>query len=170
MLKKIHPLTPLKLFALFFFATLLFSCAKEDDPVDYIKNGENVQVTYAPIESEVLNLINAHRIGLGLKALQTLNIVSNVAGSHTTYMIQVGQVNHDNFDKRVQTLMNEASAITVGENVAYGYRTADHVVQGWLNSDEHRKIIEKSDFTHFGISMKTSADNINYFTTIFIKK
>lgn len=161
-----------KLFALLLLTTILFSCAKEDDGVYFNENSEvaNAKVAYSPIESEIVSLVNAHRTSLGLNALSTLNIVSGVADGHTDYMIEVGQVSHDNFAQRAQTLMNEAAAKTVGENVAYGYSTAEGVVKGWLNSDGHRKIIENPDYTHFGISMETSADNRNYFTNIFIKK
>ncbi|HSQ47736.1 MAG TPA: CAP domain-containing protein [Lutibacter sp.] len=161
-----------KLFALLFLTTLLFSCAKEEDGVYFNENSEvaNAKVIYSPMESEIVSLVNAHRTSLGLNALNTLNIVSGVADGHTDYMIEVGQVSHDNFAQRAQTLMNEAAAKTVGENVAYGYSTAEGVVKGWLNSDGHRKIIENPDYTHVGISMETSADNRNYFTNIFIKK
>lgn len=161
-----------KLFALLLLTTILFSCAKEEDGVYFNENSEvvNAKVTYSPIESEIVSLVNAHRTSLGLNSLNTLNIVSGVADGHTVYMIEVGQVSHDNFAQRAQTLMSEAGAKTVGENVAYGFSTAEGVVKGWLNSDGHRKIIENPDYTHFGISMETNADNRNYFTNIFIKK
>lgn len=161
-----------KLFALLFLTTILFSCAKEEDGVYFNENSEvtNVKVAYSAMESEIVSLVNAHRTSLGLNTLNTLNIVSGVADGHTDYMIEVGQVSHDNFAQRSQTLMNEAGAKSVGENVAYGYSTAEGVVKGWLNSDGHRKIIENPDYTHFGISMETGTDNRNYFTNIFIKK
>lgn len=161
-----------KLFALLLLTTILFSCAKEEDGVYFNENSEvaNAKVAYSPIESEIVSLVNAHRTSLGLNALNTLNIVSGVADGHTDYMIEVGQVSHDNFAQRAQTLMTEAGAKTVGENVAYGFSSAEGVVKGWLNSDGHRKIIENPDYTHFGISMETSADNRNYYTNIFIKK
>ncbi len=161
-----------KLFALLLLTTLLFSCAKEEDGVYFNENSEvtNAKVNYTAMESEIVSLVNAHRTSLGLNTLNTLNIVSGVADGHTDYMIEVGQISHDNFAQRAQTLMTEAGAKTVGENVAYGFSTAEGVVKGWLNSDGHRKIIENPDYTHFGISMETSADNRNYFTNIFIKK
>jgi uncharacterized protein YkwD len=161
-----------KLFALLLLISILFSCAKEEDGIYFNENSEvaNAKVAYSPMESEIISLVNAHRTSLGLNALSTLNIVSGVADGHTDYMIEVGQISHDNFAQRAQTLMNEAGAKTVGENVAYGYSTAEGVVKGWLNSAGHKKIIENPDYTHFGISMETSADNRNYFTNIFIKK
>lgn len=161
-----------KLFALLLLTTILFSCAKEEDGVYFNENSEviNANVVYSPFESEIVSLVNAHRTSLGLNALNTLNIISGVADGHTDYMIEAGAPSHDNFAQRSQTLMSEAGAKSVGENVAYGYSTAEGVVKGWLNSDGHRKIIENPDYTHFGISMETSADNRNYFTNIFIKK
>ncbi len=161
-----------KLFALLLLTTLLFSCAKEEDGVYFNENSEvtNAKVSYTAMESEIISLVNAHRTSLGLNTLNTLNLVSGVADGHTDYMIEVGQISHDNFAQRAETLMTEAGAKTVGENVAYGFNTAEGVVKGWLNSDGHRKIIENPDYTHFGISMETSIDNRNYFTNIFIKK
>lgn len=161
-----------KLFALLLLTTILFSCAKEEDGVYFNENSEvtNAKVIYSPIESEIVSLINAHRTSLGLNALNTLNIISGVADGHTYYMIEAGAISHDNFAQRAQTLMSEAGAKTVGENVAYGFSTAEGVVKGWINSDGHRKVLENPDYTHFGISMETSADNRNYFTNIFIKK
>ncbi|MDO9038126.1 MAG: CAP domain-containing protein [Lutibacter sp.] len=161
-----------KLLALILLTTLLFSCAKEDDGVYFNENSEvvNAKVVYSDIESEIVSLVNAHRSSLGLNTLNTLIIVSGVADGHTNYMIEVGQISHDNFAQRAQTLMSEAGAKTVGENVAYGFNTAEGVVKGWLNSDGHRKVIENPDYTHFGISMEKNSDNRNYFTNIFIKK
>ncbi|MFZ3273609.1 MAG: CAP domain-containing protein, partial [Lutibacter sp.] len=89
---------------------------------------------------------------------------------HTDYMIEVGAISHDNFAERAQILMEQAGAKTVGENVAYGFSTAEGVVNGWLNSEGHRKIIENPDYTHFGISTDSNTENRNYFTNIFIKK
>ena len=93
-----------------------------------------------------------------------------MADGHTNYMIGAGIISHDNFAERAQTLMSEAGAKTVGENVGYGYSTAAGVVNAWIASDGHRKIMENPDYTHFGISTDSNAENRNYFTNIFIKK
>lgn len=161
-----------KLIALLLLTTLLFSCAKEEDGVYFNENSEvvNAKVVYSPMESEIISLVNAHRTSMGLSALSTLNLVSGVADGHTDYMIEAGAISHDNFAERAQILMEQAGAKTVGENVAYGFNTAEGVVNGWLNSDGHRKVIENPDYTHFGISTDSNTENRNYFTNIFIKK
>jgi uncharacterized protein YkwD len=162
----------LNLVAFFALSTILFSCSPADDGI-YFENNEVVNTTnvsYTGIENEILALVNDHRTSLGLTPLIALDIISGVADGHTEYMIEVGSVNHDNFSQRAQNLMDSAGAKTVGENVAYGYCTAEGVVNGWLNSPEHKSIIENPSYTHFGISTETNKENRNYFTQIFIKK
>ena len=49
-------------------------------------------------------------------------------------MIEVDNVSHDNFFQRKQSLQTNASANIVSENVAYGFNSAESVVNAWLNS------------------------------------
>lgn len=166
------PITP-KLLVCLFLSILLFSCAKEDDGIYFNESIEELSITpieYTAIETEILDLVNSYRNGINLASLNSLNVVSSVADSHTEYMIEKGKISHDNFDQRAQTLMNKANAKTVAENVAYGYTSAESVVNGWLNSESHRSIIENPNFTHFGISTESNNEGRNYFTNIFIKK
>jgi len=162
----------LKLGSLVLLCSILFSCAKEDDGI-YLNESNitiNTDVTYSAIEIEILDLVNAHRQSIGLTSLSPLNIISGVADGHTNYMISVGTVNHTNFELRAKTLMDQASAKKVAENVAYGYNSAQGAVTGWLNSADHKKIIENPDYTHFGISTESNSEGRNYFTQIFINK
>jgi len=161
------------LVSLFFISTLLLSCSKEDDGVYFNDNAEVVNtnnISYSSIENEILKLVNNHRASLGLSTLSTLNIISGVADGHTNYMIEVGGINHDNFSQSSEYLKKQAHAISVGENVAYGFNTAQGVFNGWLNSQAHRNVIENPNYTHFGISTDSDNENKNYFTQIFIKK
>ncbi|SFS54709.1 CAP domain-containing protein [Lutibacter maritimus] len=164
-------ITP-KLLSILLFTVFLFSCSQEDDGIYFNESSEtiNTTVTYSEIETEILTLVNEYRESKGLSSLITLNIISGVADGHTNYMITTGQVNHDNFNLRAQNLIDNAAAKSVSENVAYGYSTAQGVVNGWLNSDEHRKAIEDPKNTHFGISTESNSAGRNYFTQIFIQK
>lgn len=38
-----------------------------------------------------------------------------------------------------------------GENIAWGYRTAEEVVDGWMNSAGHRANILSSNFNRLGV-------------------
>lgn len=162
----------LKLSLVVLFSFVIFSCSN-DDGIYFDESSEVLasDLTYSPIESEILDLINEHRSQLGLTILKPLNIVSNTADSHTEYMIEAGKISHDNFSERSQNLMNKANAKLVGENVAYGFNSAQGVVKGWLNSEAHKAIIENPKYTHFGISTEACAiTGRNYFTQIFINK
>ena len=152
-----------------FMALLSFSCSTEEMPDEFI----STTITDAPaaktIEIEILELINEHRIGLGLYPLNNLGIIKSVAFTHTDYMVEINQVNHDNFIQRKNSLVQNAGAITVSENVAYGYSSAQAVVNAWINSDSHRANLE-GDYTDFEISAEQNSEGRWYFTNMFIKK
>ena len=159
----------LKLCLVLIFSFVLFSCSNDDEGI-YFEDIAEVAVEYSQMENEILDLVNKHRESIGLSVLIPLNIISSIADSHTTYMIDAGTISHDNFPQRSQNLMSKIDAKSVGENVAYGYGTAQGVVNGWLNSDGHRKVIENANYTHFGISTECNMAGRNYFTHIFINK
>lgn len=166
---------PLKLCFIAVFSFVLFSCSGEDDGIYFDASSDPIEIIddieYSTIESEILALVNNHRISIGLAPLAPLNIVSNVAGGHTEYMIATGKISHDNFTQRTEVLMKNAKAKLVGENVAFGFISAQGVLNGWLNSEGHKAVIENSNYTHFGISTKACEETgRNYFTQIFIEK
>jgi uncharacterized protein YkwD len=99
-----------------------------------------------------------------------MDVISSVAKDHTDYMIETADVSHANFADRSQLLIDNAGAEKVAENIAYGYSSASSVIKAWLNSPSHKKIIEESVYTHFGISTELNDQGRYYFTNIFIKK
>lgn len=161
-------LTKLPLLAL--LAILSFSCTTDslDDKADAIELSLTTPTTKT-IEVEILELINNHRLSLGLSALSDMTLVKQVAYSHTDYMVVNNEVSHTNFYKRSDYLKANAGAIKVSENVAYGYSSAESVVRAWLKSDGHRANIE-GDFTNFDLAAEKNAEGKWYYTNIFIKK
>ena len=71
--------------------------------------------SYSEMESTILILINEYRKSLNLAELECLNVISNVATTHTHYMVDVGVLSHDNFAIRAQSLIENAAAKSVGE-------------------------------------------------------
>ncbi|RZN81039.1 MAG: CAP domain-containing protein [Winogradskyella sp.] len=122
-----------------------------------------------PLEIEVLELLNEYRISQGLNALTNNNTVKAVAYTHSDYMRDVDNVSHDNFYERKQSLQANQNAQLVSENVAYGYTSAESLVNAWLNSPSHRNNIE-GNYTDFDISAEQNDDGDWYYTNIFIKK
>lgn len=149
----------------------LTSCSK--DSVEEMDSAnlttQPAPVKYTLIELEVLELINAYRTDKDLPELQYLDEGSVQAASHNQHMIENEEVCHDFFGNRYEALVKSVRAQTVSENVAFGYRTADAVVNAWIKSDGHRKNME-GEHTHFGISVKKGKDGNLYFTNIFVKK
>ena len=164
-MKTIH----LKL-AIFLFVGILFnSCAPADDEI-YIEKISESKLEYTDIELEILDLVNEYRSSKGLNILVKLDIISSVAMTHTNYMVETGIVNHDNFAERNENLIINAAAKSVGENVAYGYSSANGVVNAWINSEGHRALIENEKYTHFGIASKQNSEGRNFFTHMFIRR
>ena len=126
-------------------------------------------ITEKSIEAEILVLINNYRVANGLSILNKLQTIKSQANTHTNYMIDQNKISHDFFYQRKEYLTQNANAVGVGENVAYGYSSAESVVNAWIKSEGHKKNIE-GNFTHFEISAEKDADGKWYFTNIFIKK
>lgn len=153
-----------------FCAVLTFSCSSEEFQDETIDLSILERAPMAKtIEVEILELINEYRIEKDLTPLHNLGIIKSVAFTHTDYMVSINQVSHDHFFQRKSSLVQNAGAKKVSENVAYAYSSAPSVVKAWLNSPSHKATIE-GDFTDFDISAEQNSDGKWYFTNIFIKR
>ncbi|MDD5151769.1 MAG: CAP domain-containing protein [Flavobacterium sp.] len=150
--------------------TSLNSCSTNSTttPNTSASSQSGVSYTYTSFEIETMNLINSHRVSIGLKALEQNNYISFKSEEHDNYMIANNVVNHDDFTNRSQNIMDVLGAKNVGENIAYNYNTPQSVLDAWLNSPMHKQYIE-GDFTHFGISVRVNAEGKKYYTNIFVK-
>jgi uncharacterized protein YkwD len=154
-----------KMLLMAFFISTMTACVKEEQPII-----DDASVQYSDFEIEVMNEVNNYRNSIGLAKLSRLNLVSKEAETHSYYMLEKETLSHDNFTIRTQNLMNKAAAISIAENVAYGYQTAEELLNGWLNSPEHRRKIEENRYTDFGISAKFNTNGNYYVTQIFIER
>ncbi|HEY5687711.1 MAG TPA: CAP domain-containing protein [Yeosuana sp.] len=150
----------------------VFSLSCSTDNID--ENAEAmIQALVVPetksIEIEILELINNHRLSIGLNPMENLDLIKSQAYSHTEHMVTENEVSHDNFFERSNFLKANAGAKVVSENVAYGYTKAVSVVDAWLKSTLHRENIE-GDFTNFDVSAEQNAEGNWFYTNIFIKK
>lgn len=152
-------------------AVSLASCSTESvQEVEALATIEVTATTSTHTEGEILALVNNHRAGLGLSALELDNTVYQYATEHNQYMVNQGTTSHDNFTARAKSLTSKTNAVGVAENVAVGSQlNANIAVNGWLGSVPHKESIE-GDFTHTGISVLTNDEGLTYFTQIFIKK
>jgi len=151
----------------------LSACSKDSVNPEDNNISKNLELsnnfTYSTMEIDILDAVNDYRISMGLTALEKLDDITFEAVDHTKYMVNLNVVNHDNFNIRYQNLVQEIGARAVSENVGYGYRTAEAVVEAWINSEGHRENIVGS-YTHFGISVEQDQNGKNYFTNIFARR
>ena len=128
-----------------------------------------VNYSYNSIELETMELINAHRVSIGLNRLEKINHMSYKSEEHDNYMIANNVVNHNDFVARSENIMRTLGAKAVSENIAYNYKTPKAVLDAWLASPGHKVNIE-GNFTHFGIAIKEDpANGRKYYTNIFAK-
>lgn len=120
-------------------------------------------------ELEVMAYINAYRLDHGLEALLQSSLIKGVAYTHSIYMVEAQAASHDYFFDRKHYLMRDMEALSVAENVGYGYTTVTALFQAWLASSSHRSVIE-GDYSHFDISAEQDIMGRWYYTNIFIKK
>lgn len=121
------------------------------------------------LEEDLFNMVNAHRVEMGLNSLEFSPEAQKYAQEHNQYMIDQGKLSHDYFSSRASNLSKETAAVYVGENVAKEYGTNDGAFQGWYDSPPHRKTME-GEFTHAAVSIVVSPRGIPYFTQIFFRK
>ena len=68
-------------------------------------------------------------------------------------MISKGTLNHDNFSARASEISSKVAAKAVSENVARNLDTAFEAMQGFLQSESHKKTNEVK-YTHTAKSIK----------------
>lgn len=149
--------------------------AQEGSPARTISN--------SAIEAEIIRLVNVERSRAGLGALAVNRGLNYAAFQHTKDMVSIG--NRYGSGQGMQhtlygTLRPEITdrldvggydtwtrSYAYGENIAYGYTSAAHVMQGWMNSPGHRANILSGNFSEIGVSVQADAAGRLYFTQNF---
>ena len=145
------------------------SCSSDESEVTDVSAKKVVSYSYNTLELQTMDLINKHRVSVGLKPLEKINHMSFKSEEHDNYMIANNVVNHNDFVARSENIINTLGAKTVSENIAYNYNTPESVLNAWLASPSHKANIE-GDHTHFGIAIKENpANGKKYYTIIFAK-
>ncbi|WP_246247599.1 CAP domain-containing protein [Piscibacillus halophilus] len=123
-------------------------------------------------EQQVVELVNEERQKQGLEPLEASSELSDVAREKSRDMAENNYFSHTSptygspFDMMQQFGIDYRTA---GENIAKGQRSPEQVMNGWMNSDGHRKNILSSDFTHIGVGY-VEANGQTYWTQMFIGK
>lgn len=125
------------------------------------------------LETEVVKLVNAERSKRGLQTLQQDWQVSRVARYKSQDMINKGYFAHQSPTFGSPFKMMESFNIkfsAAAENIAYGQRTPQEVMNSWMNSPGHRNNILSPIYTHMGCGLARSKSGVAYWTQMFYKK
>lgn len=156
----------------FMALVLLVGCSPEveenNEPTANLMAPVNVENDHEMV-LEILAAVNEYRSSLDLPPLSDHQVSETLALSHSAYMAENNRASHDNFFQRSDYLINRG-AESVSENVAYGYATAQSVLQGWLESPSHKAAIEGNEFTHTGIAVVSNDVGIKYYTQLFVEQ
>ena len=119
-------------------------------------------------EQEVIRLVNEIRAQNGLSALTYNWELSRVARYKSQDMVDNRYFSHTSPTYGTPFQMIRSFGLSyrsAGENIAYGQRTPQAVVNAWMNSSGHRANILSSSYTQIGVGYVA---NGHYWTQMFI--
>ena len=121
-----------------------------------------------PYIQQIVDLVNAERTKVGLAPL-TLDIqLSSAAQIRAEEQYTLFSHSRPN-GSSYRTVLDEngISYRGCGENVAYGFRNPQAVMQGWMGSEGHKANILQEKFTHIGIGYYVGPNGYHYWSQLF---
>ena len=108
-------------------------------------------------EQQVLRHVNQIRRSQGLRPLAWNDTLHACARAHSEEQCRYGYMGHESPDPSRRTLVQRMHLAgyqgqMYGEVVAWGYDDAQSVVEGWMNSREHRAILVDGEMTEAAFS------------------
>lgn len=142
---------------------------------DSIGNGNlTAAETEIPAQAEqVLQLVNAERSKNGLKSLTLSEKLTDIAKMKANDMAENNYFSHTSptYGTPFQMLQTfGVSYKTAGENIAAGQKTADAVMESWMNSSGHRANILNSGYTELGVGYVKGGSYGTEWVQLFIGK
>ncbi|MDD2377223.1 MAG: CAP domain-containing protein, partial [Bacilli bacterium] len=124
------------------------------------------------LETEVIRLVNAERSRAGQPTLTENNEVSRVARTKSQDFINNNYFSHNSptYGSPFEMLRSFGVSYTAAaENIARGQRTAEEVMNTWMNSSGHRANILNSTYNQIGVGVARDNNGTLYWTQMFIR-
>lgn len=130
-------------------------------------------------ETELLRLVNEHRVLLGLHALVEDVELGDAARAHSAHMIEHRFFSHvapEGWEPGERLNRAGIAWEAMGENIGAGYATPEEAFHGWMSSPEHREAIESPEWTHTGVGYALDGapgeefPHAHYWTQIFVRR
>ncbi len=131
------------------------------------------QSNYRTMEQEIVKLVNQERAKQGIAPLTENWETSRVARTKSQDMINNNYFSHNSPVYGTPFNMLNKYGIKysqAAENIAYGKKTAQEVVNSWMNSSGHRANILNPNYNQIGVGVaKKGTNGPLYFTQMFTK-
>ena len=135
----------------------------------YIKGGKSAgQKTNKELADELAVLVNKERRSRGLKAYVYSSELSSAAAKRAQEISKsYGHYRPDG--RECFTVLAEygISVTSAGENIAYGYDTAQSACDAFMNSAPHRSSILDANKTYMGMGAYRASDGTIYWAQLF---
>ncbi|WP_250402794.1 CAP domain-containing protein [Streptomyces cellostaticus] len=112
--------------------------------------------TASGVTARIVELVNAERGKAGCSPLTLNATLTKAAQEHSEDMAAHQNMSHTGSDGSSPGDRITAAGYTwssYGENVAYGYATAEQVMDGWMSSPGHRANILNCSFKEIGVGL-----------------
>ena len=123
--------------------------------------------TKGTLEHSILYLINSYRNEKGLSILTADEIITKKAHERCLEMVAQRKLSHEGYKDVFHNLVL-LGADSVGEIIAYGFSTAQAVLNGWLNSEKHKNIIENAKYEYVGVYAHADDFKRIWYCVIFV--
>jgi uncharacterized YkwD family protein len=141
-----------------------------------VKPGQKVSVpstqdTANAYEKEVIRLTNVERKKAGLPALTANAQASKVARMKSQDMATKNYFSHQSPTHGSPFQMMQSFGLrfsSAGENIAYGQKTPQEVVNSWMRSPGHKANILSRSYTNIGVGLARNKSGVPYWTQMFL--
>lgn len=132
---------------------------------DESETPETDALTYA---EQVVALVNAERAKAGLSAL-TIDVDVTAAANVRAKEIKQKFAHTRPDGSSFSTALKEqgVSYRGSGENIAWGQKSPEQVMNGWMNSDGHRANILNKNYKNIGVGYYQDENGVNYWVQLF---
>jgi uncharacterized protein YkwD len=125
--------------------------------------------SFTTLQTQVVSLSNKARVKAGCKALRVNDKLLWAARGHSKYMASTGRLTHTGAGRSTFITRAKAAGYSTprSENVAFGYRSAAEVVNGWMKSPGHRRNLLDCGAKTFAVGVVYASNGTPYYTQDF---
>lgn len=117
---------------------------------------------------QVAALVNEERAKAGLPALEVnaeITEAANVRAKEIKQSFSHTRPDGSSFSSALKE--QGVSYRGSGENIAWGQKSPEQVMNGWMNSEGHRANILNKNFKNIGVGYYQDANGVNYWVQLF---